>query len=112
MYAGKIVETGSANAVLEPPYHPYTEALLAAIPSPDPALAGKPRTVLRSDTAAGRPEIGCPFHPRCPRKLGPVCETLTPPMIEAAAGHSIVCHIPLKDLEKAASVVPSKAASA
>ena len=112
MYAGKIVETGSASAVLEPPYHPYTEALLAAIPSPDPALAGKPRTVLRSDTAAGRPEIGCPFHPRCPRKLGLVCETLTPPMIEAAAGHSIVCHIPLKDLEKAVSVVPSKAASA
>src|SRR5262249_40719433 len=55
MYAGKIVETGSANAVLEPPYHPYTEVLLAAIPSPDPALAGQPRPVLRSDTAAAPP---------------------------------------------------------
>jgi peptide/nickel transport system ATP-binding protein len=108
MYAGKIVEAGAAAAVLEPPYHPYTEALLAAVPSPDPALANRPRTVLKSDTAIGRVEAGCPFHPRCPRKLGVVCETITPPTVEAAAGHSIVCHIPLEDLQRIASILPSK----
>ena len=112
MYAGKIVETGAAGAVLEPPYHPYTEALLTAIPSPDPAFADRPRTVLKSDTAPSRVEAGCPFHPRCPRKLGTVCETTPPPIIEAAPGHSIACHIPLGDLKRIASVLPSKDARA
>jgi peptide/nickel transport system ATP-binding protein len=111
MYAGKIVELGSAAAVLEPPYHPYTEALLAAIPSPDPASARRPHTVLKSDTAA-RAETGCPFHPRCPRKLGSICETVIPPIVEVAAGHSIVCHIPLAELAKVGSVLPSRVARA
>jgi peptide/nickel transport system ATP-binding protein len=112
MYAGKIVEAGTASAVLEPPYHPYTEALLAAIPSPDPASEKRPRTVLKTDTAASGAETGCPFHPRCPRKLGTICETVVPPTLEAAAGHSIVCHIPLPDLRKVASVLPSKGSRA
>ncbi len=106
MYAGKIVEVGSTTAVLEPPYHPYTEALLAAIPLPDPALANRHRTVLKSDVANARADTGCPFHPRCSRKLGTICETVTPPVVEAAPGHNIVCHIPLKDLERVPSVLP------
>ena len=106
MYAGKIVESGSTTAVLEPPYHPYTEALLAAIPLPDPALADRHRTVLKSDVTNARAETGCPFHPRCSRKLGAICETVTPPIVEAVPGHSIVCHIPLTDLERVPLVLP------
>jgi peptide/nickel transport system ATP-binding protein len=112
MYAGKIVETGTAAEVLQPPYHPYTEALLAAIPLPDPALAHRHRTLLKSDVTNARGETGCPFHPRCARKLGTVCETVVPPVVEAAPGHQIVCHIPLSDLKKLASVLPDKSAGA
>jgi len=108
MYAGKIVESGSTTEVLEPPYHPYTEALLAAIPLPDPALANRHRAVLKSDVTNVRAEMGCPFHPRCARKLGAICETVTPPIVQAAPGHAIVCHIPLKDLERVPSVLPSE----
>jgi peptide/nickel transport system ATP-binding protein len=110
MYAGKIVEIGSATAVLEPPYHPYTEALLAAIPLPDPALANRHRGVLKSDVANARAEAGCPFHPRCARKLGTICETVTPPIVEAASGHHLVCHIPLEDLKKIPSALPAEGA--
>jgi peptide/nickel transport system ATP-binding protein len=112
MYAGKVVETGTAAEVLQPPYHPYTEALLAAIPHPDPALAHRHRMLLKSDVTNARGEAGCPFHPRCARKLGTVCETVLPPVIEAAPGHQIVCHIPLSDLKKLASVLPGKSAGA
>jgi peptide/nickel transport system ATP-binding protein len=106
MYAGKIVEVGSTTAVLEPPYHPYTEALLAAIPLPDPVLANRHHTAIKSDVTTARADVGCPFHPRCSRKLGPICETVTPPVVAAAPGHSIVCHIPLRDLEKVPSALP------
>jgi peptide/nickel transport system ATP-binding protein len=106
MYAGKIVEIGSTTAVLEPPYHPYTEALLAAIPLPDPALANRHRPDLKSDVTNMRAEAGCPFHPRCPRKIGAICENVTPPTVEAASGHSIVCHIPLQTLETIPSALP------
>jgi peptide/nickel transport system ATP-binding protein len=106
MYAGKIVETGKTAELLKPPYHPYTEALLAAIPLPDPALAARHRPLLKSDVTNLRGESGCPFHPRCPRKLGTICETMTPPVVEAAPGHTIVCHIPLEDLRAVPSVLP------
>ena len=112
MYAGRIVETGRTADILHPPYHPYTEALLAAIPLPDPALAERHRPLLRSDMTNARGEAGCPFHPRCARKLGAICETVTPPLVEATPGHSIVCHIPLADLEKVPSVLPPERGSA
>jgi oligopeptide/dipeptide ABC transporter ATP-binding protein len=104
------VEVGSTTAVLEPPYHPYTETLLAAIPLPDPALANRHHMVLKSDVTTARADVGCPFHPRCARKLGTICETVTPPVVEAALGHSIVCHIPLQDLEKIPSALPPEQA--
>jgi peptide/nickel transport system ATP-binding protein len=108
MYAGRICEEGSTAAVLAPPYHPYTEALLSAVPLPEPGVVGHPRIPLRGDVA-DRPTNGCPFHPRCPRKLGSVCENVTPPIIEPAAGHRIACHIPLESLCLVPSVVPGKA---
>jgi oligopeptide/dipeptide ABC transporter ATP-binding protein len=105
MYAGEIVEMGPTAAVLEPPYHPYTEALLSAIPLPDPNLTKPHRIVLKSDVTGMSPDIGCPFHRRCPRKLGAICETVTPPTINVTSDHIIGCHIPLAELRKVSSVI-------
>jgi peptide/nickel transport system ATP-binding protein len=112
MYAGKLVETGTTAEVLEPPYHPYTETLLAAIPLPDPAQAHRHRTLLKSDAVNTSGETGCPFHPRCARKLGTICETVVPPTVEAAPGHEIVCHIKLDELRKVPSILPDSPAGA
>jgi peptide/nickel transport system ATP-binding protein len=104
MYAGEIVEIGRTKEVLEPPYHPYTEALLSAIQLPDPRLARRERITLRTDTVPSGQEItGCPFHPRCPRKLGKICETTRPPVVQASKDHSFTCHIPLEQLAKVRS---------
>jgi peptide/nickel transport system ATP-binding protein len=104
MYAGEIVEIGRTREVLEPPYHPYTEALLSAIQLPDPRLAQRERITLRTDTVpSGQETIGCPFHPRCPRKLGKICETTRPPAVQASKDHSFICHIPLEELAKVRS---------
>jgi len=92
MYLGRIVEQGPAAQVFTPPFHPYTEALLAAAPRPDPE-APPPAVLL--DGAMPSPTVklaGCPFASRCPRKLGAVCET-TPPPVRASGAHTIACHI-------------------
>ena len=78
LYRGWIVEIGPAEAVFAGPHHPYTAALLAAQPLPE---------------AAPAPQAGCVFSGRCPRRLGPVCETEAPPFVEQD-GHVIRCHIP------------------
>lgn len=112
MYAGTIVEIGTAAEVLAPPYHPYTEALLSAIPLPDPAAARSERRLrLEAASTAARP-AGCPFHGRCPRKLGAICETTRPPRQRLSSGHEIACHIPLEELQKLPSALPAGAASA
>jgi oligopeptide/dipeptide ABC transporter ATP-binding protein len=95
MYLGKLVEVGSAAELYARPRHPYTVALLAAAPQPDPArrlhragvrLTGEPPSPLN-------PPTGCPFHPRCP-KVQDVCRT-TPPVLSAdPVGHAMACHFP------------------
>jgi peptide/nickel transport system ATP-binding protein len=96
MYRGRIVEEGLVAEVLKPPYHPYTEALLSAVPIPGAKatrrvrLAGDP-----GDTTAG---TGCCFAARCPRKLGSICDTDRPPTRHATPMHHIACHIALADL--------------
>jgi peptide/nickel transport system ATP-binding protein len=97
MYLGRVVQTGTAAGIFEPPYHPYTEALLSAIPIPDPdALHMAIRLEGEVPGAANVPP-GCPFHTRCPRVLGDVCRTERPPWQEAGGGR-IACHIPLEAL--------------
>ena len=100
MYLGRIVEQGTADQVFAPPYHPYTEALLAAVPVADPAL--RKRTVILEGAIPSALHIppGCRFHTRCPRKLGAICETVPPPERIAAPGHVIACHIPVEDLAR------------
>jgi peptide/nickel transport system ATP-binding protein len=100
MYAGGLCEEGPTENLLAPPYHPYTEALLSAVPSPDPKAAARPRIRLRGDNPEQAGTAGCRFHHRCPRKLGPVCETEAPPVVEASPGHRIACHIPLAELKR------------
>jgi peptide/nickel transport system ATP-binding protein len=95
MYRGVLVELGPTERVLLPPYHPYTEALLSAVP------------VLGARHAAGRIRLpgavvgdapsGCRFNDRCPRRLGAICETV-PRSVMAGPDHAILCHIPLADL--------------
>jgi peptide/nickel transport system ATP-binding protein len=107
MYKGRLVEVGPTRAVLEPPYHPYTEALLSSIPLLDAGDTHKGRGKLRSiEVAAGRAQTGCRFHDRCPRKFGVICETVEPPLVQVDAKHSIACHIPLDDLAAVAPVLP------
>ena len=92
MYLGRVVEYGPAAHVLAPPFHPYTEALLAAAPRPDPD-ATSPAIVLTGQMPSASAEItGCAFASRCPRKLGPLCDT-TPPPIRTHGAHTIACHI-------------------
>ena len=96
VYLGRICETGPVERVFAPPYHPYTEALLSAVPVPDPEAEVIPIRLEGPVPSAANPPTGCPFHTRCPRKLGAICEREVPPAREGPDGHTIVCHIPLR----------------
>lgn len=103
MYLGKIVEAGPAEAVFEPPSHPYTEALLSAAPRGDPE-SGPGRIRLSGDIPSpAHPPSGCPFHTRCFKISlmtdgGRGCRTQAPPWQVAGDGHGIWCHLPLERL--------------
>ena len=98
MYLGQLFEIGDARELFQPPYHPYTEALVSAIPVPDPLHATE-RILLSDDLpSAQNLPSGCRFHTRCPRKIGAICETDEPPWRQGDAGHLIRCHIPLEEL--------------
>jgi len=96
MYLGHVVELGTTDQVFSPPYHPYTEALLSAVPIADPDVKKK-RIVLEGDIpSAMDPPPGCPFQTRCRWKAqvpGGRCETEVPPLRTLAAGHQIKCHL-------------------
>ncbi len=91
MYLGKMVEWGGAEAVFSSPAHPYTKALLAAIPSTSPSERGKMRTIEGSMPSAVQPPKGCPFHTRCAMAKG-ICKEQAPPNIEVGKGHFSACH--------------------
>ena len=98
MYLGQIMEIGPAEAIYALPYHPYTEALLSAVPIPDPAVQQKQIRLEGSVPSAIDPPSGCRFHTRCPRRRllpdgGRVCEEEVPPWRELEGGHRIFCHI-------------------
>ncbi|MEZ4666747.1 MAG: ABC transporter ATP-binding protein [Anaerolineae bacterium] len=98
MYLGQIVEEGTTEQVYGKPSHPYTEALISAIPEPDPTVKqGHIRLDGDIPSAANIPS-GCRFHTRCPRKIGAICEQELPPWQAAGDGHHIRCHIPIAEL--------------
>ncbi|WP_373499741.1 ABC transporter ATP-binding protein [Desulfococcus sp.] len=92
MYLGKIVETAESRGLYKNPLHPYTAALLAAVPVPDPSRKRR-RMALKGDVPSPvRPPPGCRFHPRCPRRFGP-CDTAEPALRAVSADHAVACHL-------------------
>jgi oligopeptide/dipeptide ABC transporter ATP-binding protein len=96
MYLGKLVELSPAEELYTRPIMPYTEALLSAVPIPDPDLAAaRARIVLEGDVPSPiNPPSGCRFHPRC-RYATQVCQEIEPPLVDYGGGHLAACHHPL-----------------
>ncbi|WP_457302247.1 oligopeptide/dipeptide ABC transporter ATP-binding protein, partial [Phyllobacterium sp. P5_D12] len=99
LYLGRIMELGPSERVFSGPHHPYTEALLSAVPK----LDERERVRVRLDgeiPSAINPPSGCVFHTRCPRKIGAICEEQEPQLFTAEPGHTIRCHIPYEELAR------------
>ncbi len=108
MYLGHVVEIGTTDQVFSPPYHPYTEALLSAVPIADTRVRKK-RIILEGDIpSAMNPPPGCPFQTRCPHKPevpDALCEREMPPVRDLGAGHQIKCHLSDAILNRMAPVI-------
>ncbi len=92
MYLGKVVERAPTEELFNRPMHPYTQALLAAIPIPDPAL-NRERILLKGDVPSpASPPSGCRFHTRCPAVM-PICSKVEPPLIRIRGEHFVACHL-------------------
>ena len=99
LYLGRLMELGPSETVFDGPHHPYTEALLSAVPTIDGG--GRERIKLEGEIpSAAAPPSGCVFHTRCPRNLGVVCQEGEPPLVEVEPGHLMRCHIPLEELRR------------
>jgi peptide/nickel transport system ATP-binding protein len=93
MYAGKIIESGATKDVLKEPLHPYTRALISAIPDPNPENRLKYREVPAGETPSPiAPPSGCRFHPRCPHFIAGKCDVLEPQLTKSK-NHYVACHL-------------------
>jgi peptide/nickel transport system ATP-binding protein len=111
LYLGRLMELGPAEVVFEPPHHPYTEALLSAVPTIDGDEHARIKLEGEMPSAANPPS-GCVFHTRCPRKWGEICELEDPPLKELEPGHLMRCHIPLEELRTLQATPPAPRAQA
>jgi peptide/nickel transport system ATP-binding protein len=105
MYLGKIMERGTTDEVFAPPYHPYTEALLSAVPIADPEIEKRHIVLEGNLPSALNPPVGCPFSTRCPSRIGDICDTEPPPDQIDQDRHVISCHIPLEELRAVTPVI-------
>jgi peptide/nickel transport system ATP-binding protein len=97
MYLGHVVEMGTTDQVFSPPYHPYTEALLSAVPIADTSITKKHIVLEGEIPSAMNPPPGCPFQTRCNWKgkvAGNLCDTEMPPVRVLEDGHQVKCHLP------------------
>lgn len=94
MYLGRVVESGLAAAVVDRPQHPYTQALIAAVPEPDPGNRLKMRTVLQGEIPnPSQMPTGCAFHPRCPHMMPDKCILHSPALLPVAPEHDTACFL-------------------
>ncbi len=92
LYLGKIVEVADVQTIFEEPKHPYTQALISAIPEPDPTDE-KEEIILKGDLSLSKPDVGCPFAPRCHAAKVSECDTIEPPLVDTDGGHRVACHL-------------------
>ncbi len=103
MYLGRIMEIGRTEEIFDGPHHPYTEALLSAVPTVD----GEPATRINlagEIPSPANPPSGCVFHTRCHRFMAGTCDVIEPPVVELSIGHRIRCHLPVDQLARSAGV--------
>jgi len=101
LYLGQVMEVCDARRLLDDPRHPYTQALISAIPAVDPALR-RERVVLSGEIPSPLdPPPGCPFQPRCPRAIG-ICGEVRPALVEAGDGRQIACHVVSEEMRASA----------
>jgi peptide/nickel transport system ATP-binding protein len=99
LYLGRIMEVGDSETVFRGPNHPYTEALLSAVPNVDGE--DRRRIILEGEIPSpANPPTGCVFNTRCPRVIRGLCEVTEPPLVEVEPGHLMSCHIPLEELRR------------
>lgn len=93
MYLGKIMEMSSTEKIVYEPLHPYTQALIRAVPVPDPTERRSEAVIKGEIPSPVNPPSGCRFHPRCPVYIGEICRTKEPPLIDVGGGHYAACHL-------------------
>ncbi len=94
MYLGEVMEQGAAGQVIDQPLHPYTRALVAAVPEPDPSNRFRRRDVVPGEqTGLTQTPFGCPFYSRCPKRIPTTCDIVRPILADQGEGHLVACHL-------------------
>jgi oligopeptide/dipeptide ABC transporter ATP-binding protein len=93
MYLGKIMEMADTEKIIYKPLHPYTEALIEAVPVPDPDAKRSGKVIKGEIPSPVNPPSGCRFHTRCPRYIGDICRTKEPELVDVGGGHMVACHL-------------------